>query len=63
MTVGDVATLLQVHPETVRRLTRRRELRGHSVGGQWRYLRAEVEEDVRAWGEHRRAYYKHKPHR
>lgn len=58
MTVADVASLLMVHPETVRRLTRERMLTAHAVGRKLRYRRSEIEADVRTWGQHRQAYYR-----
>src|SRR5271165_3469695 len=41
LTTGDVARLLRVHPKHVYRLLRR-GLPGHRVGGEWRFLAAEV---------------------
>jgi putative molybdopterin biosynthesis protein len=41
LTTGDVANLLRVHPKHVYRLLRR-GLPGHRVGGEWRFLAAEV---------------------
>jgi excisionase family DNA binding protein len=39
LTVRQVAQLLQVTEETVRRLANRRELPGRRVGGAWRFSR------------------------
>ena len=41
LTTGDVARLLRVHPKHVYRLLRK-GLPGHRVGGEWRFLAAEV---------------------
>ena len=38
LTVGEVAELLRVKPETVREWLRSGELRGLNLGGRWRVL-------------------------
>ncbi len=59
MNVHQVARYLGCHPETVRRLTREvpRVLHAVNVGGLWRYKKSQVDADVAAWTERRRAYY------
>lgn len=42
MTLGEVATLLRLHPQTVRTLALSGELPGVKVGQQWRFRRAAV---------------------
>jgi excisionase family DNA binding protein len=43
MTVAEVATYLKVHPRTVYRLVRRKQLPGFRVGGDLRFLRADID--------------------
>jgi len=44
LTARQVAEMLQVSEETVRRLARRRVLRGHRVGGMWRFHPEAIDE-------------------
>jgi len=37
LTVGEVSEYLRVHPSTVYRMLRKRELPGFRVGGDWRF--------------------------
>jgi excisionase family DNA binding protein len=53
LTVAEVAALLRLHPETVRRLLRRRELVGHNFGGRggYRISRVELDRYLQSLGE------------
>ena len=42
LAVRDVAHLMGIHPETVRRLARQGRLPGYRAGGQWRFPPEEV---------------------
>lgn len=42
-TVEEVATALQLHPYTVRRLSREGKIPAFKFGGQWRFRKDEVE--------------------
>lgn len=42
LTVDEVADQFRVHPETVRRLIYRKELRAVKFGGEWRILKRSV---------------------
>jgi excisionase family DNA binding protein len=43
MTVAEVAACLKVHPMTVYRLVRRKQLPAFRVGGDLRFLRADID--------------------
>lgn len=43
MTVRDIADYLQVHPSTIYRLLRRRELPAFRLGSDWRFNREDIE--------------------
>ena len=47
LTVGEVAELLRVKPETVREWLRSGELRGLNLGGRWRVLREDLQEFIK----------------
>ena len=49
LTIDQVAELLQVSTKTIRRLVARDEIPGFKVGGQWRFLR----KDIDAWARKR----------
>jgi excisionase family DNA binding protein len=42
MTVGEVARFLRVHPSTIYKLLRRREIPGFKVGSDWRFIRESI---------------------
>jgi excisionase family DNA binding protein len=42
MTVSDVAAFLHVHPATVYKMLKHRELPGFRIGSDWRFNRAEI---------------------
>lgn len=45
LTVKEVAKILSVDPETIRRWRKNGKLNGHKLGDrQWRFLKADVEE-------------------
>jgi excisionase family DNA binding protein len=44
MTVKELADYLRVHPTTVYRLLRTRQLPGFRVGSEWRFNRAAIEQ-------------------
>jgi len=44
MTVKELAYYLRVHPTTVYRLLRTRQLPGFRVGSEWRFNRAAIEQ-------------------
>lgn len=44
MTTRSVAAYLHIHPETVRDLTRRGELKAHRIGRHYRYYMGDVDE-------------------
>lgn len=46
LTAADVATMLQVHMETVLRWARTGELAGAKLGKLWRFRRADVDDFV-----------------
>jgi excisionase family DNA binding protein len=43
MTVHDLAAYLRVHPSTIYRLVKRRELRAFKVGADWRFNREAID--------------------
>ncbi len=43
LTVGEVADYLRVHPSTIFRLLKRKELPAFKVGGDWRFNMEEIE--------------------
>jgi excisionase family DNA binding protein len=43
LTVGEVADYLRVHPSTVYRLVRARQIKGFKIGGLWRFNPADLE--------------------
>ena len=45
-TVEEVAQALQLHPYTIRRLSREGKIPAFKFGGQWRFRKSEIE----AWG-------------
>jgi excisionase family DNA binding protein len=47
MTVGEVAAYLKVHPMTIYRLVKRRELPSFRVGADHRFSRADIDEWIR----------------
>jgi excisionase family DNA binding protein len=44
MTVTELADYLRVHPTTIYRLLRTRQLPGYRVGSEWRFNRAAIEQ-------------------
>jgi len=44
MTVKELADYLRVHPTTVYRLLRTRQLPGFRIGSEWRFNRAAIEQ-------------------
>ena len=42
-TVEEVAKVLQLHPYTVRRLSREGKVPATKIGGQWRYCKGKIE--------------------
>jgi excisionase family DNA binding protein len=47
MTVSEVAQYLRVAPITVYRLAEKKDLPGVKAGGQWRFVKSEVDEWLR----------------
>ena len=45
--VDEVAEVLQLHPYTVRRLSREGKVPAVKIGGQWRYYKEKIEELVK----------------
>ena len=45
--VDEVAKVLQLHPYTVRRLTREGKVPAVKIGGQWRYYKAKIEDLIK----------------
>ena len=45
--VDEVAKVLQLHPYTVRRLSREGKVPAVKIGGQWRYYKERIEELVK----------------
>ena len=43
MTLPELAEYLQVHPVTIYRMLRRKQISGLKVGGDWRFFRDEIE--------------------
>lgn len=43
LTINDVASILRLHPRTVREYVRRGELKGRLIGGRWRFRRKDVD--------------------
>jgi excisionase family DNA binding protein len=56
MTTGELADYLRVHPSTVYKLLRRRDLPAFKVGSDWRFRRAEIERWMRAQQPQHRHY-------
>jgi len=48
-TVREIAKRFKVHPYTVRRLARRKEIPAFRFGGQWRFYKADIEQLVRTY--------------
>jgi len=48
--VDEVAEVLQLHPYTVRRLSREGKVPAVKIGGQWRYYKDRIEELVKKEG-------------
>jgi excisionase family DNA binding protein len=44
MTIHDVADYLNCHPSTVYRLCQQRKFPGFRLGGDWRFLKSEIDE-------------------
>ncbi len=42
MTVNEVAAFLHVHPVTVYKMMKRKELPGFRIGSDWRFNRADI---------------------
>lgn len=47
LTVKDAAAMLRVHPCTIYRLVRDRQLPGFRIGGDWRFHREQLKEWIR----------------
>lgn len=45
--VGDVAAWLHYHPKTVQRMAKQGTIPAKRVGGEWRFLRSELERWMR----------------
>ena len=60
LTVQNVAEYLHVHPSTIYRLVKKRQLPAFRVGGDWRFNRESIDR-WRAHAEHSQAPINHSP--
>lgn len=49
-TVGDVAEILQMHPQTIYRAVKAKQLEGHRIGRAWRFSDEQIRRFVESTG-------------